>query len=261
MSHQHFQHDKTSYPHLFSKYRKQYSNTYTFLNVICTPNIHGNTSYINSIWIDNLIKDLQHHTIKLKLRDTVTLIPDRYNDTNVMQDVNKQYTSIKTRTKFSAFQIYLRVICVSDICNFEGVSLNTTLLNNKENNRVNSRFWCLHQQKLGTKYWIDWFSYLLQVYCVPNSYHLQKQYHLGKWLTAYNIRNSHININFSPSLQEFYYTDKTTQQYYRTTGEGTYSIIPNNSDNPDIIYAVVIPIIIKNNSFTCKNIILPELHQ
>ena len=53
-------------------------------------NIYWNTSYVTSLWLDNLIKDLQHHRIKLKIRDKFTLKPDRYNNTNVIQDVNNK---------------------------------------------------------------------------------------------------------------------------------------------------------------------------
>ena len=88
-----------------------YSNLVLSLNDNCQPaagittlileNIHGKTSYVTSLWLDNLIKDLQHHRIKLKIRDKFTLKPDRYNNTNVMQDVNNKYTSILTRKKYN----------------------------------------------------------------------------------------------------------------------------------------------------------------
>ena len=110
---------------------------------ITTPileNIQGNTSYVTNLWLDNLIKDLQHHRIKLKIRDKFTLKPDRYNDTNVIQDVNNKYTSILTRQKYNECRLYLRITFLSEVCNPEGTSLNMILLQNKTNHRVNSRF-------------------------------------------------------------------------------------------------------------------------
>ena len=85
---------------------------------ITTPileNIHGDTPYVTSILLDNLIKYLQRSKIKLKLRDNFTLIPDRYNTTNVMQGINNTYISIKTKTRFNACRMYLRVIYLSEI--------------------------------------------------------------------------------------------------------------------------------------------------
>ena len=143
----------------------------------------------------------------------------------------------------------LRITLLSEMCNPEGTSLNMTLLQNKATNRVNSRFWWPHQTKPGAKYWTDWISYLLKKYCVPNSHHLQQQYQLGKLLTAYNNRNSHTNIDFSPSLQEVYNTKHTTHHYCEHTGTGTYSIIPNISVCIDTIPADTIPIILTNNIF------------
>ena len=67
----------------------------------------------------------------------------------------------------------------------------------------------------------------MQTYCIPNFYHLQKQYHLGKWLTVYSIRNSYTNITLFPSLQEIYIANKEIQQYCMPTREETYSITPN----------------------------------
>ena len=67
-----------------------------------------------------------------------------------MQDINKKYTSIKTKTKkINACRMYLRVTFISEICKVEGSSLNMTLLKNNNNNRVNSRSWWPHQQKMG----------------------------------------------------------------------------------------------------------------
>ena len=90
-----------------------------------------------SIWIDNLIKLKRPSTPQnsTKKRDEFTLTPDRYNDTNVVQDVNNKYTSIRTKTRFKACRMYLRVTFLSEICNVEGASLNMILLNNKANNQ------------------------------------------------------------------------------------------------------------------------------
>ena len=126
------------------------------------------------------------------------------------------------------------------------------LLHSTTNLRVNSTFWWPNQHKPGTKYWNDWISYLLKIYCVPNSHHLQQQYHLGKWLTEYNNRNSHSNLNFSPSLQEVYNTQQLTQNYCIHTGAGTYYIIPKTSASIETIPADTTPITIKNNIFNCK---------
>ena len=216
-------------------------------------NIHGNTSYVTSLWIDNLIKDLHHHRIKFKKRDKSTLKPDRYNDTNVIQDVNNKYISILTRKKYNASRMYLRIIFLSKVCNSEGTSLNMIKLQNTANHRVNNIFWWPNQQKPGVKYWNDWISYLLKKYCVPNSHHLQQQYHLGKWLTEYNNRNSHSNINFPPSLQGVYNTQHLTQHYCKHTGAGTYSIIPNTSASIETIHVDAIRITMKNKIFNCSS--------
>lgn len=65
-----------------------------------------------------------------------------------MQDINKKYTSIKTKTKkINVCRIYLGVTFLSEISKVEGSSLNMTLLNNNTNNRVNSRSWWPRQQK------------------------------------------------------------------------------------------------------------------
>ena len=64
---------------------------------------------------------------------------DRYNDANVMQDVNNKYTSIKTKIRFNACRIYFRVTFLSKISNVEGSSLNMKWLNTKANSQVNSR--------------------------------------------------------------------------------------------------------------------------
>ena len=131
-------------------------------------NIHRDTLYITSIWLDNLIIDLQHHKIKLKIRDKFTLKQDRYNDTNVMQDVNKKYKSITTRKQYNASRMYLRITFLSEVYNPEDTSLNMSLIHHKANNRANSRFWWPNQTKAGTKYWSEWIFYLIQIYCVHN---------------------------------------------------------------------------------------------
>ena len=214
-------------------------------------NINGDTSYVTSIWLNNLIQDLQHHNIKLSIRDKFTLTPDRYNDTNIMQSVNNKYKSLTKRKQYNACRMYLRITFLSELCNPEGTSLNITLLNNKSNYRVRSRFWWPNQTKPGVKYWNEWISYLKQTYCVPNSHHLQHRYLLGKWLTTYNNRNSHFNLNFSPSLQEIYDTKQCTQQYCQHIGAGTYSLTPSTIESLDTIPADAIPITIQNNTFNC----------
>ena len=135
-----------------------------------------------------------------------------------MQDVNNKHTSLTKRKKYNACRMYLRITFSSEICNPEGTSLSIILLNNKSNNRVKSRFWWPNQKKPGSKYWNEWISYLRQTYCVPNSHHLQHRYQLGKWMTTYNYRNSHFNINFSPSLQEIYNSKQRNQQYCQHIG-------------------------------------------
>ena len=79
----------------------------------------------------------------------------------------------------------------------------------------------------------------------------KQKFYFGKCLTAYNIQNSHINIKFSPSLQEVYNADKSTQKYCIITEEDTYSTIPNISKYIAIIPVDAIPINIRNNTFPC----------
>ena len=92
----------------------------------------------------------------------------------------------------------------------------------------------------------------MKTYCVPSSHHLKQKYHLGKWLTEYNNRNSYSKINFFLSLQEVYNTQQLTQQYCKHTGAGTYSIIPNMFASIETIPVDAIPITMKHNIFNCK---------
>ena len=142
---------------------------------------------------------IQHHRIKLHIRDKFILAPDRYNDTTIIQDMNNKYTSSTKRKKYNACRMYLRITFLSELCNPEGTSLNIILLNNTSNNRVKSRFWWPNQTKPGTKYWNDWMSYLRQTYCVLNSHHLQHRYQLGKgWL--HTITETAISTSISLHL-------------------------------------------------------------
>ena len=208
-------------------------------------NINRDTSYVTSLWLNNLTQDLQHHRIKLNIRDKFTLAPDRYNGTNIMQSVNNKYKSLTKRKQYNTCRMYLRIIFFSELCNPEGTSLNTILLNNKSNHRVNSRFWWPNQTKPDVKYWNDWISYLKQTYCVPNSHHLQHRYQWGKWLTTYKNRNSNFNIKFSLSLQEIYNTKQCNQQYCQHIGAGAYFLTPNTLACIDTIPTDAIPITIK----------------
>ena len=166
-----------------------------------------------------------------------------------MQDVNNKYTSLTKRKKYNAYRMYLGITFLSELCNPEGTSLNTILIKNKSNNRVKSRFWWPNQTKPGAKYWNDWISYLRQIYCVPNSHHLQHRYQLGKWMTTYHNRNSHFNITFFPSLQEIYNSKQCDQQYCHHLGAGTYITIPNTTDGLDTISVDAMLIALTKNTF------------
>ena len=74
---------------------------------------------------------------------------------------------------------------------------------------------------------------------------------IGEGLTTNNNRNSHININLSPFIQEIYNTKQCNQQYCQHIGAGTYSLTPNTLACLDTIPADAIPITIKDNTFNC----------
>ena len=79
--------------------------------------------YINSIWTNDFIPLLQKYNIKLKIKVTMRLYKQCYNDSCIMKDILDTTPSLTNIKRLNTCRLYLRITFFSEMCNIIGTAL------------------------------------------------------------------------------------------------------------------------------------------
>ena len=110
--------------------------------------------YINSIWTDYLIKELNKYKIQIKIENIFKIQPQRANDTNIME--NKLLSNIKsvlTTKKFNLYRLYIEINFLSELYNANGMEMKPNLQDYDALATSQSQLRWPNQPKPTNKYW------------------------------------------------------------------------------------------------------------
>ena len=117
-------------------------------------------NYINSYWLNDLVKLLTKYDIEIKLSNTHLQPIQRENDSFITEQILTHSSSLTTIKKLRAYRLYLQVTLLSDIITLKGDTLLTTSLQGiRENQRTSAYVWP-HQQRPNAHSWKLWQTIL-----------------------------------------------------------------------------------------------------
>ena len=103
--------------------------------------------YINSLWLNDLVRLLNKYNVELKLKKTLQTKPQRQNDRHIIDDILTNISSTTSLKKLLACRLHLHITLLSEIADINGASiLNNVLIGSRTKNRHQTLAWSLQQK-------------------------------------------------------------------------------------------------------------------
>ena len=124
------------------------------------------TSYVNSIWANDLIRMLFKYQVQIQLPETIIQKLQRFNDKFIMDDILSYISSNNIRKQLNACILFLQITFLSEIADIDGTHLIQGILH--DNNRkipITTLHWP-KQGFLDSSTWKVWSTVITHLYCV-----------------------------------------------------------------------------------------------
>ena len=126
------------------------------LNKYILQNPNQRSSYVSSIWFNNLLQFMAKNKITIVLANTLQFNIQRRNDKCIMDELIRGSSSYNQLIQINACRLYLNIIHLSDIFNPDGKTINNNFLIGCKPDYLSSKLKWPHQKYSSVKAWKLW---------------------------------------------------------------------------------------------------------
>ena len=145
--------------------------------------------YVNSIWLNDLIKFMSRNNIKIITKKYMSLEIQRRNDKCIMDEVLNSNLTKRKISQVNACRLYLRILYLSDIIQPDGKTVNPMYFNGKRPSYPTSKYKWPHQSKPSNAAWKTWHKIVRTILHIPKNGILPPHHTLHQWLPTNNNRH------------------------------------------------------------------------
>ena len=193
---------------------------YQHVSGLSTPILetsHQATTYINSIWLTNLIVFFHKHNLQIKFKQTFIQKPQRTNDRFIMDNITLHISSPNILKKINACRLYLQVTLLLEIATIRGDEVIFSAITGERNISQHSNYQWPKQKRPDTKTWKLWHNTISTIYFGEKLLKLQSVFHLSRWILPPSKRSTNYHFQLSPLIQNIYIYNCVTISHHLTT--------------------------------------------